>query len=209
MQRASAQPCLLWRHPTRQLTSISTAVHSRLPWRELSRSGWPVVNGRLNSGSTECNTSVEITSDIAVSADSRQFAAQLNVLSQLFRTAGKLSRKTHASDTNSFSYKLRNNEAKSPLNDADFVRLSTSLSLSVADAAAIVCRRRRHGSLREDLTTTSHRCLVAVAVLGLRRHHGAITDETTTTSRRCLVVVSTVFASLPLATLYCWLLCYY
>ena len=81
-----------------------------------------------------------------------------------------------------FSHKLWNNEAESPLNDADFVRLSTSLSLSVADAAAIVCRRRRHGSLREDLTTTS---------------------------RRCLAVVSTVFASLPLATLYCWLLCYY
>ena len=106
-----------------------------------------------------------------------------------------------------FSHKLWNNEAESPLNDADFVRLSTSLSLLVADAAATVCRRRRHGSHREDLTTTSRRCLVAV--LGQRRHHGAITDETTTISRRCLVVVSTVSASLPLATLYCWLLCYY
>ena len=45
---------------------------------------------------------------------------------------------TQLFDTNFFSHELRNNEAESPLNDADFVRLSTSLSLSSVDAVATV-----------------------------------------------------------------------
>ena len=119
------------------------------------------INSRLNSASTECHASVEITSDIAVSAYSRQFATQLNVLSQLFRTAGKSSRKTHAFDTNFFSYKLRNNEAKSPLNDADFVRLSTSLSLFSANAVitepSLTRRLRRRAAVSSSCLPWSHR----------------------------------------------------
>jgi len=74
---------------------------------------------------------------------------------------------------------------------------------SVNIAAAVLDQRRHHGALREDLSTTSRRCLVAV--LGQRRHYGAITDETPTTSCRCLVVVTTVDAPLLLATLRYWL----
>ena len=163
-------------------------------------SGWPVVNGRLNSGSTECNTSVEITSDIAVSAYSRQFATQLNVLSQLFygQLESRVGRRLHSTQTSS----------RTSYGTTKRSQLWTTLTSSVCQhrsrlpiAVTIVCRCHRHDSLSDELTMTSCRCLIAVVVLDQRRHDGAITDETTTTSRRCLIIVSTVFAPLLLATL--------
>ena len=85
------------------------------------------------------------------------YAKQLNVTSQLLRTARKGVRRVCrrlSSSTPTSSHTNYGTTKQSPLKDADSVRLSTSLSLSPTDVVVIICRLRHHGPVTDDTTST-------------------------------------------------------
>jgi len=149
VQRASAQPACgdvirIELRPLRSSAGRSSDVTHQDSWPRCGplSVAWPGLWSPTHAPPTHWTVRRQYTERCRYSLRSPltlrtvvKFATQLNVLSQLFRTAGKSSRKTHSYF---FSHKLRNNEAESPRKDADSIRVSTSLPPTSVDAVVTV-----------------------------------------------------------------------